>query len=124
MGESGRGFTVVADEVRALAQRTGTSLGDIQAIIEQLQSSTKKAVATMQEGVNKVSEGTEVANTAGDSITHIVDSIESIKNINTQIATEQQNVVAKEMNKMYMIFQVCLQLFIVALRRLQHKVVI
>jgi methyl-accepting chemotaxis protein len=100
-GESGRGFAVVADEVRALAQRTGSSLSDIQTIIEQLQSGTQKAVTAMSLGVNEVSEGTAVANVAGESIRNIVASIEIVENMSLQIATatEEQSAVSDEMNK-------------------------
>jgi methyl-accepting chemotaxis protein len=100
-GESGRGFAVVADEVRALAQRTASSLSDIQTIIEQLQSGTQKAVSAMSQGVKEVSEGTEVANAAGESIRNIVAAIETVENMSLQIATatEEQSAVSEEMNK-------------------------
>ena len=70
-GEAGRGFAVVADEVRSLAARTAQSTQEITAMIERIRNSTGQAVASMQSGVASVDEGVALAHQAGDSINEI-----------------------------------------------------
>ncbi|WP_043310763.1 methyl-accepting chemotaxis protein [Pseudomonas sp. ML96] len=70
-GEAGRGFAVVADEVRNLASRTAQSTQEISAMIERIRSSTAQAVSSMQAGVARVSDGVTLARQAGDSINEI-----------------------------------------------------
>ena len=72
-GEQGRGFAVVADEVRKLAERTARSTGEITLMIGNIQSGTQHAVTSMQEGCARVTEGVAMANRAGDSMSQIRD---------------------------------------------------
>lgn len=70
-GEQGRGFAVVADEVRKLAERTSKSTLEISAMIEKIQAETNEAVAGMQEGTDRVKGGVEMAHLAGKSMSEI-----------------------------------------------------
>lgn len=72
-GEQGRGFAVVADEVRKLAERTSLSTTEITDMVAKIQSGTRNAVSSMQAGVEQVTSGVELANRAGDSINQIRD---------------------------------------------------
>ncbi len=72
-GEQGRGFAVVADEVRKLAERTSLSTTEITDMVSKIQTGTRNAVSSMQSGVEQVSNGVELANKAGDSINQIRD---------------------------------------------------
>ena len=99
-GEQGRGFAVVADEVRTLASRTGQSTDEIQQMIQKLQSGANQAVAAVkvsQETSNKTVEGAAKANEALNEIDRLM---EVIFDMNTQIAraTEQQSQAADEVN--------------------------
>lgn len=100
-GEQGRGFAVVADEVRSLASRTQQSTRQIQAVIEKMQSSSAKAVNVMNEGKTQAELSVDQATAAGDSLNAMNDSVTLISDMNTQIATaaEQQSVVAAEINR-------------------------
>jgi len=73
-GEQGRGFAVVADEVRKLAERTATSTGEIAAMIGRIQEESRAAVAGMEASVARVRDGVRLAGEAGASIEHIRDS--------------------------------------------------
>lgn len=100
-GEQGRGFAVVADEVRNLARRTQESTRQIQAVIEKMQSSSVNAVAVMDQGKAQAGNSVEQAQKAGDSLNAINVSVRQISQMNLQIATaaEQQSAVATEISR-------------------------
>ena len=100
-GEQGRGFAVVADEVRTLASRTQNSTQEIQQTIERLQSRAKQAVGVMNNGKKQASSSVEQAASAGESITEISERIDTISDMNNQIAgaSEKQTSVVDEINR-------------------------
>jgi methyl-accepting chemotaxis protein len=97
-GEQGRGFAVVADEVRKLAERTGNSTQEISAMIGKIQQGTQRAAQEMEAGVQRVTGGVELAHRAGDSVTGIRDSADrasrAVDDIN--LALREQSVAARD----------------------------
>ncbi len=95
-GEQGRGFAVVADEVRGLASRTQESTEEINSILDQLQKASQAAVRTMKESTTAVGRSVEEANTAGQSLRTITETIKMINSMNDQIAsaTDQQQFIS------------------------------
>ena len=94
-GEQGRGFAVVADEVRTLATRTQDSTAEIEQIISKFQLSSKEAVDVMASGQEKAQEGLSFSQSVGNALAEITQSINKIADMNDQIASaseEQQNV--------------------------------
>ncbi|MBL1376822.1 HAMP domain-containing methyl-accepting chemotaxis protein [Zobellella iuensis] len=100
-GEHGRGFAVVADEVRALAQRTQQATSQIETLIQGLQAKAQESVTMMGKSASMAEETVAIANEAGDSIHAITRSVSDIQQMNSQIATasEQQSSVAEEINR-------------------------
>ncbi|MFQ1897111.1 methyl-accepting chemotaxis protein [Aeromonas veronii] len=100
-GEQGRGFAVVADEVRTLAKRTQDSTSQINHIISELQQRANEAGITMQQSQDMMSETVHTAREAGASIAEISSSVNSISHMNVQIATatEEQGAVSEELNR-------------------------
>ncbi|MDB2386845.1 methyl-accepting chemotaxis protein [Shewanella sp.] len=93
-GEQGRGFAVVADEVRTLASRTQTSTEEIQQVLQELRTTSTQAVDAMQRGIETANEGVNSTSLAGDALVSITDKVSAIVVVNEQIATateEQHN---------------------------------
>jgi methyl-accepting chemotaxis protein len=100
-GEQGRGFAVVADEVRKLAERTGKATGEISAMIKGIQGETSSAVGSMQNGLKQVEHGRELADKAGSSLTGIVTMSQRVVDMIMHIATaaNEQSSAAEEISR-------------------------
>ena len=100
-GEAGRGFAVVADEVRALASRTQTSTEEIQSMTDRLLQGTESAIKSMRQSSDSGELTSEHANKAGTSLDAIAGLIGTINSMNAQIASaaEEQTAVAEEINR-------------------------
>jgi methyl-accepting chemotaxis protein len=100
-GEQGRGFAVVADEVRTLASRTQKSTEEIRTMLDQLKTGAKGAVQAMDEGQGQAQSSVEQAKNASDAITEITRVVTEISEMNSLIATaaKEQHIVTEEMNR-------------------------
>jgi methyl-accepting chemotaxis protein len=97
-GEQGRGFAVVADEVRKLAERTTKATKEIGDMIRQIQKDTKSAVASMEEGTGKVTSGVALANKTGEALSRIQEMVQSTASMIQQIAgaAEEQSTATRQ----------------------------
>ncbi|WP_414860265.1 methyl-accepting chemotaxis protein [Pseudomonas saudiphocaensis] len=100
-GEAGRGFAVVADEVRGLAQRTRSSTEEIEKLIGTLHVSSENASRLMQDNQQLSASTVELTRSAGQALEQIARTVSSIQGMNQQIAAaaEQQSAVAEEINR-------------------------
>lgn len=100
-GEQGRGFAVVADEVRKLAERTTKATKEIASMIKQIQRDTGGAVESMQQGTLEVEKGKELADKAGESLKQIITGAEEVVDIASQVAvaSQEQSAAAEQISK-------------------------
>jgi methyl-accepting chemotaxis protein len=111
-GEQGRGFAVVADEVRSLADRTTRATREIGEMIKSIQKETKSAVDAMERGVQQVENGTMEADKSGRALTEILEQVNAVTMQVNQIATaaEEQTATTHEIaSNMHLISEVVLQ---------------
>ncbi len=99
-GEQGRGFAVVADEVRSLASRTGSSTAEIAQLIKALENDVKMSVDVIRAGVGKADTSAKHTGVAFDALVQVAERIDAISDHMTQVATaaEQQSTVSEEIN--------------------------
>ncbi|CAD5106863.1 methyl-accepting chemotaxis protein [Zestomonas carbonaria] len=100
-GEQGRGFAVVADEVRNLAQKTQQATEEIQTMIQQLQNGTREVVRVMEDSQAKTDDSVQQATEAAQALESITQAVSVINDMNIQIASaaEQQSAVAEDLNR-------------------------
>ncbi|MGA9120472.1 MAG: methyl-accepting chemotaxis protein, partial [Bacteroidota bacterium] len=100
-GEQGRGFAVVADEVRKLAERTTKATKEIAGMIKAIQADTTGAVSSMAEGTKEVDEGIKLADKAGVSLNEIVEVSQKVTDMVSQIAaaSEEQSSASEQISK-------------------------
>ncbi|MFJ4195120.1 methyl-accepting chemotaxis protein [Pseudomonas sp. NPDC089534] len=99
-GEAGRGFAVVADEVRNLAHRTQESAQQVQTMIEELQVGARESVTTMSDSQRHSQDSVEIANQAGERLSSVTQRIGEIDGMNQSVATatEEQTAVVESIN--------------------------
>jgi methyl-accepting chemotaxis protein len=100
-GEQGRGFAVVADEVRKLAERTTKATKEIAIMIKQIQKDTEGAVSSMEEGTKQVEKGRLLADRAGESLKQIIDGADKVVDVVSQlaVASEEQSSASEQISK-------------------------
>ena len=100
-GEQGRGFAVVADEVRKLAEKTSKATQEIDAMIKFIQKNTEGAVQSMKQGTMEVENGKRLAEKAGGSLKEIITGAERVSNIVNQVAvaSEEQSVTSQQITQ-------------------------
>lgn len=100
-GEQGRGFAVVADEVRTLAQRTQTSTGEIEAMVKQLTEGMSEVVDAIAKDVQKLAESNDTVEQTNETLHSITSAVSNISNMNTSVAAsmEEQTTAVESVNK-------------------------
>ncbi|WP_442962810.1 methyl-accepting chemotaxis protein [Pseudomonas sp. Leaf58] len=100
-GEAGRGFAVVADEVRGLAQRTSTATEEIGQLIDSLHHGTDEVTRLLDSSKSLTEQSVDLSRRAGHALSQITETVSSIQGMNQQIATasEEQSVVAEQINR-------------------------
>ena len=99
-GEHGRGFAVVADEVRKLAERTTGATNEITTMIQRIQEDTSGAVGAIEKGKNEVEKGKTLAGDAGHALTEIIENTDEVANLINQLAaaSEEQNATSQQIS--------------------------
>jgi methyl-accepting chemotaxis protein len=100
-GEHGRGFAVVADEVRKLAERSAKATGEIATLIKGIQKESEQAIVSTQQGSSAIAEGTQLAQSAGETLNQIVGAVSQVTQLMGQIshATSEQNRAAAQISQ-------------------------
>ncbi|MDU2872680.1 MAG: methyl-accepting chemotaxis protein, partial [Pseudomonas aeruginosa] len=105
-GEQGRGFAVVADEVRNLAQKTQQATEEIQSMIQQLQQGTRDVVKVMQDSQERTDDSVRHARQAAEALESITQAVSVINDMNTQIASAELTRLAEQQRRLVNQFRV------------------